>query len=59
MAHRLRVSSRWLKGEAEAGRVPCLKAEKQLLFNAAAVESALSAAAAQGHQSAAIDGASL
>ena len=41
MARRLRVPVRWLRGEAEAGRVPCLKAGRVFLFSPAAVEAAL------------------
>ncbi len=41
MARRLRVTLRWLRGEAEAGRIPCIRAEKQLLFDSVAVERAL------------------
>ena len=33
MARRLRVPSRWLRSEAEAGRVPCLKAGTAFLFD--------------------------
>jgi hypothetical protein len=32
MARRLRVTIAWLRSEADAGRVPCLKAGKQYLF---------------------------
>ena len=32
-ARRLRVPSRWLKAEAEAGKVPCLNAGGRLLFD--------------------------
>ena len=38
MARRLRVTLRWLRAEAEAGRIPCIRAEKQMLFNADVVE---------------------
>ena len=41
MARRLRVTVRWLREEAEAGRVPCIKAERQFLFDAEAVEEVL------------------
>ena len=41
MARRLRVTLRWLRAEAEAGRLPCIRAEKQLLFNADVVERVL------------------
>jgi len=38
MARRLGVTTRWLRAEAEAGRIPCLKAEDRLLFDADAVQ---------------------
>ena len=41
MARRLRVTLRWLRAEAEAGRLPCIRAEKQLLFDADVVERVL------------------
>ena len=41
MARRVRVPVRWLRAEAEAGRVPCLKADKAILFDAAEVERVL------------------
>ena len=41
MARRLRVTVRWLRAEAEAGRVPCVMAERQMLFNSEAVERVL------------------
>jgi hypothetical protein len=41
MARRLRVPVRWLRSEAEAGRVPCLKAERAILFDPETVESVL------------------
>lgn len=41
VARRLRVPVRWLKAEAEAGHVPCLKAGKAILCDPQAVESAL------------------
>ncbi|MFH1110710.1 MAG: hypothetical protein V1790_16155 [Planctomycetota bacterium] len=40
-ARRFRVPSRWLREEAEAGRVPCLKAGRALLFNTEVVASVL------------------
>ena len=50
LARRLRVPVRWLRAEAEAGRLPHVKAEKQLLFDAETVERLLleRATAAQG-----------
>ena len=41
------LSVAWLKSEAEAGRIPCLKAGRRLLFDADAVETALIQRAAQ------------
>jgi len=41
MARRLHVPTRWLRGEAEAGRVPCLRAERAFLFDPEAVEKVL------------------
>ena len=37
----------WLKSEAEAGRIPCFKAGRRLLFDPDAVERALMARARQ------------
>jgi hypothetical protein len=41
LARRLRVNVRWLKAEAEAGRLPHVRAENVFLFNFDAVESTL------------------
>lgn len=41
------LSAAWLKAEAEAGRIPCLKAGRRMLFDADAVEAALVQRAAQ------------
>ena len=41
VARRLRVPAKWLKDEAEAGRIPCLRANGRFLCDLAAVESAL------------------
>jgi hypothetical protein len=38
MARLLRVTEPWLRSEAEAGRIPHLKAGEQLLFNPELVE---------------------
>jgi len=40
-ARKLRVTAAWLRGEAEARRVPALLAGKRWLCNVAAVEAAL------------------
>ena len=53
-ARRLGVSARWLKSEATAGRVPCLRADSRFLFDEAAVTEALrKRAASSGHADAA------
>ena len=41
MARRLRVPVKWLRTEAEAGRVPHVKAERVYLFDPDAVERVL------------------
>lgn len=46
MARRLGVTVGWLRAEAEAGRVPHLRAGKRFLFNPAAVQQVLAARAA-------------
>jgi len=38
MARRLGVETSWLRGEAAAGRIPCVPAGKTYLFDAATVE---------------------
>lgn len=40
-ASRLGLPMNWLRAEAEAGRIPHLKAGRRLLFNIAAVEDEL------------------
>jgi hypothetical protein len=40
-AVRLGVPAAWLRAEANAGRVPCLRAGRRLLVNPSAVERAL------------------
>ena len=40
-ANQLGVSVVWLKTEAQAGRIPCLKAGRKLLFSLALVEKEL------------------
>ena len=46
MARVLRVNLRWLRAEAEAGRIPALRAERRFLFNQEAVLRALAGRAA-------------
>jgi hypothetical protein len=50
MARRLYVSNKWLRGEAEAGRIPHLKAGRALLFNPDVVEPLLVERASKGKQ---------
>ena len=50
MARRMYVSNKWLRGEAEAGRIPHLKAGKTLLFNPDVVEPLLVERASKGGQ---------
>ena len=40
-ARRLRVPARWLRSEAEAGRVPHLRAADEIMFDPEAVEAVL------------------
>ena len=47
MARTLRVNVRWLKSEAEAGRIPAVKAERRYLFNREAVVRVLAERAAE------------
>jgi hypothetical protein len=48
MARRLYVSNKWLRSEAEAGRIPHLKAGKAILFNPDVVEQLLIERASKG-----------
>jgi excisionase family DNA binding protein len=48
MARRLGVTNEWLRAEADAGRVPCLRAGKRYLFNPEAVQQVLARRAAEG-----------
>jgi len=48
MARRLHVPNNWLRAEAEAGRIPCLIAGRQLLFNPEIVEPLLVERASKG-----------
>lgn len=47
-ARRIGVTSRWLRNEADAGRVPCLRADGRYLFDVDAVKRGLSQRAAVG-----------
>jgi hypothetical protein len=46
MARRLGVTIAWLRAEADAERVPCLRADTRYLFSPEAVERVLAARAA-------------
>jgi excisionase family DNA binding protein len=47
LARELRLPERWLRAEADAGRIPHLRAEHKYRFNRAAVERALADRAAR------------
>ena len=46
LARSLKLPRQWLQGEADAGRIPCLKVGRRYLFNPRAVEEALAEMAA-------------
>ena len=48
LAQRLGLPAAWLRAEAEAGRIPSLRAGRRLLFNPEAVEDALIERASEG-----------
>lgn len=50
MARRLGVTQRWLRREAQAGRIPALHADSRLLFEPQTVEQAVARRAAQPTQ---------
>lgn len=50
MAARLRVPAKWLKQEAEAGRIPCLRAGTAILVSPEAVEAELLRRAAESRR---------
>lgn len=41
LARELKISIEWLRDEADAGRIPCLRAGRKRLFNVEAVRQAL------------------
>ncbi len=49
-ARRVGVTARWLRDQAEAGRVPHLRAGTRYLFDLAALTEALCSRAAQPHE---------
>jgi len=50
MARRLGVTQQWLRDQADAGKIPCLKAGHRYLSNPVAVQKALAAKAAWTRQ---------
>lgn len=46
MARRLGITQQWLREQADAGKVPCLRAGKRILFNPVAVQETLASQAA-------------
>ena len=50
LAGQLGVTRRWLREQAEAGRIPCLRAGRRYLFNGEAVLEVLAAQAAGTRQ---------
>lgn len=48
MARRAHVTQQWLREQAEAGGVPCLKAGRRFLFSPSAVMNTLTLRASQG-----------
>ena len=47
LSRRVRLPAGWLKSQAAAGRLPCLRVGRKLRFNVAAVEKALADMAAE------------
>jgi hypothetical protein len=50
LAARLRLAREWLRKEAFAGRLPCLRAGRKLLFNLSTVERILAERAATSRE---------
>ena len=50
LARRLGVTQQWLRDQADAGKIPCLKAGNRYLFNPLAVQEALAVKAARTRQ---------
>lgn len=48
LANFLRLPRRWLKREAHAGRIPCLRVGRRLLFDPEAVRLVLARRASEG-----------
>lgn len=56
MARRAGVTHRWLREQADAGKLPCIKAGTRYLFNPEAVQEALATQAARTRQGRRHDG---
>jgi hypothetical protein len=52
LAARVRLPAAWLRQEALAGRIPCLRVGRRLLFNVEAVKAALYERAATAREEA-------
>ena len=52
MARRIGVTQKWLRDEANSGKIPCLKAGNRYLFNPVTVQESLAAKAARSRQGA-------
>ena len=50
LARRLGITQQWLCDQADAGKIPCLKAGNRYLFNPMAVQESLAAKAANMRQ---------
>jgi hypothetical protein len=50
LSRELSLPADWLKEQAKAGNIPCLRIRKKLRFNLEAVEAALAEIAAKGVQ---------
>ena len=50
LATHLRLPRQWLRQEALAGRLPCLRVGRKLLFNLATVQTVLAERAATGQE---------
>jgi hypothetical protein len=55
LALHLQLSRDWLRAEALAGRLPCLRVGRKLLFSLAAVEKALAERAASSREAALVE----
>ena len=54
-AARLGVPAAWLRAEAQAGRLPCLRVGRRLLFNPDSIEAALLERAERARESSSDD----